>query len=178
MLDRLMGVLTLKAPVYKEIAHDKSATTTAGIITVVMAILGGVLAALIVGLAGSSLPRDQVAQLGSPMRLFFSTIVNTLIGWVVGSFVFGFVANMFGGKTDTGEMLRVFGFAQVFQVLNIVPCIGSLAALVLSIIGAIIGIREAAEFDTGKAILTGVVGFVVLFIVSMVIGAFLAIFGL
>lgn len=178
MMDRLMGVLTLKAPVYKEIAHDKSATTTAGIIVVVMAIFGGVLGALAVSLAGSSLPSDQLAQVGSPVRIVVSTIITTILGWLVGSFVFGFVANMFGGKTDTGEMLRVFGFAQIFQLLNIVPCIGGLAALVLSVIGAIIGIREAAGFDTGKAVLTGVVGFVFLFIVSMFVGFFMAMVGL
>jgi len=178
MVDRLMGVFMLKAPVYKEVAHDKDATTPAAIIVVVMAIFGGILGAIAVGLASSSLPADQVASLGSPVRIAVSTIFNTIIGWVVGSFVFGFVANLFGGRTNTGEMLRVFGFAQIFQVLNIVPCLGSIAALVLSIIGAIIGIREAAEFDTGKAVLTGVVGLVILFIVNLFIGMFLAVFGI
>lgn len=173
-----MGVLTFKAPVYKAIAEDQSATTTATIIVVVMAFVGGILGTLAVSLAGSSLPPDQLAQLGSPARIVVSTVVNTIVGWVVGSVVFGFVANMFGGKTDTGEMLRVFGFAQIFQVLNVVPCLGSIAALVLSIIGAIIGIREAAEFSTSKALLTGVVGLVIVFIVNMIIGTVLGGFGL
>jgi len=173
-MDRILGVLTLKAPVYKQIAEDTSATMTAGIIVVVMAILGGILGALMVGLVGSSLPPEQLAQAGSPVKIAISTIINTIIGWLIGSAVFGFIANAFGGKTNTGEMLRVFGFTQIFQILNIIPCLGSIAALILSVIGAIIGIREAAEFSTSKAVLTGLVGLIVLFIVNMVIGLILS----
>jgi hypothetical protein len=168
-MNRIPGILTLKAPVYKQVAEDTSATTTAAIIVVVMAILGGILGAIAVNLAGSSIPPDQLQQLGSPVKIAISTIINTIIGWIVGSAVFAFVAGLFGGKTNTGEMLRVFGFTQVFQVLNIIPCIGMVAALVLSVIGAIIGIREAGEFSTGKAVLTGIVGLIALFIVNAVV---------
>jgi len=178
MMDRLMGVLTLKAPVYKAIAEDTSATTTAGIITVVMGVLGGVLGAMALSLAGSSLPPEQVAAMGSPVKIIVSTILNTIIGWLVGSWVLAFVAKMFGGKTDFGEMLRVFGFAQIFQVLNIVPCLGTLLAFFGSIAAAVLGIREAAGFDTVKAILVGIVGFIALFLVSIVIGMILAPLGL
>ncbi len=48
----------------------------------------------------------------------------------------------------------------------------------MSVIGAIIGIREASEFDTTKAILTGVVGFIVLLIVGGIIGLILGAVGL
>jgi hypothetical protein len=173
-MDRILGVFTLKAPVYKQIAEDTSATTTAAIIVVVMAIIGGILGALAISFAGSSLPPEQLAQMGSPVKIAISTIINTIVGWLIGSAVFGFIANAFGGKTNTGEMLRVFGYTQVFQILNIIPCLGSIAALILSVIGAIIGIREAAEFSTGKAVLTGIVGLIVLFIVSMVVGLILS----
>ncbi|MCX7840876.1 MAG: YIP1 family protein, partial [Anaerolineae bacterium] len=108
------------------------------------------------------------------IRTAISTVINTIIGWLIVSAVFAFVANALGGKTNTGEMLRVFGYTQIFQVLNIIPCLGAIAALVLSIIGAIIGIREAAEFSTGKAVLTGVIGLVILFIVGMVVGLILS----
>lgn len=178
-MDRIIGVLTLKAPVYKEIAEDKNATTTAAIIVVVMAIIGGVIGALVLGMVGSSLPPDQVAQAGSPLGFAVKTIFNAIIGWLIGSWVIAFVAKtFFGGKTDTGEMLRVFGYTQIFQILTIIPCIGGLAALVLSLVGAVIGVREAGEFDTTKAILTCVVAFVVLFVVSIVIGIVLAMVGL
>lgn len=171
-MERILGVVTLKAPVYKEIAEDENATTTAAIIVFVMAIFGGVLGAIALSLLGASLPTGT--QAGSPILVAISTVINTIIGWLIGSAVFGFVANALGGRTNTGEMLRVFGYTQIFQLLNIIPCLGSLAALVLSVIGAIIGIREAAGFSTGKAVLTGVIGLVILFIVNMIIGLILS----
>lgn len=169
MLDRIMGVLMLKAPVYKEIAEDKSATTTAAIIVVVMAVITGVIGGVIYSMTGT----------GSAIGFIVRTIVTALISWVIGGWVIAFVSKtFFGGKTDTGEMLRVFGFTQIFQIIGIVPCLGTIVALVLSLIAAVIGIREASEFDTTKAILTAVVAFVVLIIVSFVITLLLGLVGL
>lgn len=178
MLDRLMGVLTLKAPVYKEIAHDKSATTTAAIIVVVVALFSGVVGAVLLSSLSSSLP-PGTAGVGNPLVYVIRTVITSLIGWVVGAWVIAFVAKtFFGGKTDTSEMLRVFGFTQIFQVLSVVPCIGAILGLVLSLVGAVIGIREASEFDTTKAVLTAVVAFIVLLVVSVVVGTALALVGL
>ena len=168
-MERILGVLTLKAPIYKEIAEDENATMTAAIIVVVMAIFGGSLGALVLGLTAAALP-PGAGQTGSPVGVAISTVFTTILGWLIGSAVFGFVANALGGRTNTGEMLRVFGYTQIFQVLNIVPCLGSLAALILSVVGAIIGIREAAEFSTGKAVVTGLIGLVILFIINIAIG--------
>lgn len=177
MMERLMGVLTLKAPVYKQIAEDKSATTTAAIIVVVMALLTAVIGAITLSVLGSSLPADtpHPSLVGSIVR----TLLTAILGWLAGSWVIAFVAKtFFGGKTNTGEMLRVFGFTQIFSILGIVPVCGTLAALVLSLIAAVIGIREAAEFSTGKAILTGVVAFIALLIVSAIVGGIMAAIGL
>lgn len=175
-MDRIMGVLTLKAPVYKQIAEDKSATTTAAIIVVVMSILSGVIGVVLFSAMSSSLPpgTPQPSFIGSLIR----SVVGGLISWLVGSWVIAFVAGLFGGKTDTGEMLRVFGYTQIFTILGIVPVCGAIAGLILSIIAAVIGIREAAGFSTGKAVLTGVVAFVALFIVAAVLGIVFSAVGL
>lgn len=178
-MDRILGVLTLKAPVYKEIAHDENATTTAAIIVVVMAIFAGVVGAVLLGVVGSALPPEQAAQAGSPLGTAVRTIVNAIVGWLIGAWVIAFVAKtFFGGKTNFGEMLRVFGYTQIFQVFAIVPCLGTLIALVLSLIGAVIGIREASEFSTGKAVMTGLVAFVILLVVGGIVGMVLGLVGL
>ncbi len=181
MLDRIIGVVTLKPATYRQIADDPNQTTPAAIIVVIFAILGGILGAVTTSLitSGVSGAAGVPAPVTSPIGTFVSSVINAIIGWLVGGWVFAFVSTtFFGGKTNTGEMLRVFGFTQVFQILNVIPCIGWIAALVLSVIGAIIGIREASEFDTTKAILTGLVGFVILVIVSIIIGAVLGVVGL
>lgn len=175
-MDRLMGVLTLKSPVYKQIAEDKSATTTAGIIVVVVSLIAGVLSAVFLSSFASSLPA------GTPVPSFLGSVVRSLLsailGWLVGSWVIAFIAKMLGGKTDTGEMLRVFGFTQIFGLLAIVPICGAIVGLVLSIIAAVIGIREAAEFSTGKAILTGVIALIALLIVASIVSVIMAAIGI
>jgi hypothetical protein len=172
-MDRIIGVLTLKAPVYRAIAEDQNATTTAAIIVVVVALAAAIIGAAAFGITSTSLPPEfqQYVPQRSAIGYAISVVLSTLIGWVVGSWIFAFVSKtFFGGKTNTGEMLRVFGYTQIFAILYIIPCCGALLGLILSVIGAIIGIREASEFSTGKAIGTGIVGFIGVLVVQAVVG--------
>ncbi len=153
MMQRLMGVITFKAPIYKEIAEDPAAMVPAGIITVAAPLVSGLIG-LVVGNSALTL----VAE-----------VLSAALGWVVASFVAGFVAQRQGGKTNTSEMLRVIGHTNIFQILNFVPCVGWIAALVLSAIAVVIAVREAAEFDTTKAVITAVITFLVVFLIRSVI---------
>ncbi len=178
-MDRIMGVLTLKAPTYREIADDPNATTPAAIIVVVVALIQAVIGAVVLNALGPSLPQTPgLASSLNPVTFAIRTVVTAIIGWFIASWVFAFVSKtFFGGKTNTSEMLRVFGFTQIFEIIGIIPCLG-IIGVILAIIGAIIGIREASEFDTTKAILTGIVGFIAILIVSFIITAILAAVGL
>jgi hypothetical protein len=175
-MDRIMGVLTLKSPVYRQIAEDQSATKTAAIIVAVVAVLTGVVGAVVVGTIGSQLPAG-VGVSSNPIGYAIQAILLSFLGWGIGSWVMGFVGNMLGGKTNTGEMLRVFGYASIFNLLGIIPCLG-FVGWILGIIATVIGIREAAEVSTGKALVIGVVGFIAVIIVSTIIGAILGAIGL
>ena len=44
-------------------------------------------------------------------------------------------------------------------------------------IAFVIAVREAAEFDTGKAVITAVITFIAIFLVSMLIGTILGVGG-
>lgn len=177
MLDRIMGIVTLKPTTYRQVADDQNATGQAAIIVVVMAVVAAIIGAVVLSAFSSALPAGTTGT--STLGFIVRTIVNAILSWLIGSWVFAFVSTtFFGGKTNTGEMLRVFGFTQVFQILAIIPCIGAILALILSVIGAIIGIREASEFDTTKAILTGIVGFVILLVVSFIVALVLGAVGL
>jgi hypothetical protein len=176
-MDRIMGVITLKAPVYRQIAEDQSATTTAAIIVAVVSVVAGVVGAVFLSALGASLPAAPGQSL-NPIGFALRTIIAGLVGWVVGSWAMAFAAKtFFGGKTNTGEMLRVYGFASIFGIIALIPCLG-IIAVILEIIAVIIGIREASEFTTGKAIMTGIVGFIVVLVVGWLIQAVLGIFGL
>lgn len=180
-MDRIMGVLTLKAPVYREIAEDANATTPAGIIVAVVALIAG----FSQGLYGNQL------NFVSAIIAAIATVVFGLIAWFVGSWVLSFVAGWFGGKTNLQEMLRVTGFVEVFGIVAVLyllaallPVLGCLAGLVLliisilRIIGYVIGVREAAEFTTGKAIITAIIAVVIVAIIYAIGATILAAIGI
>lgn len=177
LINRLQGIITLKAPIYKEVAEDVSATRQA----VLVVIISGLLAGLGQGLAPQiSVVNGQVQQSGGGLIFglagaVFGTIAN-LIGWAIGGWLTSFVATkFFQGQTNTNEMLRVTGFTRIFNAVGLlafIPGLGAIAGLVgavLGIIGNVIGIREAAGFDTTKAILTAIIVGVIVFVVVALI---------
>ena len=170
MMDRLMGIITFKAPVYKEVAEDRTATPTAAMIVIGVAIIVGIINGLLsMGTTGSS-------AAGVIIGAVISSIIITPITWFLNAWLLAFIAkSFFQGDTDTGEMLRVTGFAAIFRLVGIIPIIGGLIALVLVIIANVIGIREAANFDTGKAVLTAIIAAVIAFIVALILGIIIAI---
>ena len=170
MMERLMGVITFKAPMYRKIADDKGLTGEAAMIVVVIAALAGFVSALL----GGSSPDGKAVGIVGAVLLAVVAVIAALIGWLLGSWLTAFVAKtFFGGKTDTGEMMRVTGYTKVFGILGVIPILGIVGAI-LSIIGNVIGIREAAEFDTTKAILTAVIVGVIVFLVVGAIAAAIA----
>lgn len=174
-MDRIMGVLTLKAPTYRQIAEDPNATQLAGIIVAIVTAISGFFNGLsgVGGLfpSGNIVLAIIVAVLGA---------ILGLIGWFVASWVLAFVAKWFGGKTNTQEMLRVTGFVSIFGlvgILNVLAlvglsvvsnCIGFIIAI-LQIVGYVIGVREAAEFSTGNAIITAIIAGIINAVIQIVL---------
>jgi hypothetical protein len=180
MVERLQGILTFKAPVYREVAEDTSATTTAAVILVVVNAIVGFVNGLAFAIGQGVEPVGTIV--GAILWVVFQ-IFAALVGWVIFSYLSSIVAkSLFEGKTDPGEMLRVFGFANIFSIIGIIPCLG-LIAPILAIVATVIGIREAGEFSTGKAIGTAVIAGIaamIAYIIIMIIPAFIfgMIFGL
>jgi hypothetical protein len=176
-INRILGVIMLRAPVYREIADDQAATTEAAIVFVVATLIRGFFDGLVSTSGGTAHLSVGGAIVGA-----IGGLVIGLIGWVFTSWVLAFVAKQLDGKTSTSEMLRVTGYVSVFgvvSVLNIfrlIPLLGCLTGLIslgvslLYLIGYMIGVREAAEFTTGKAIITAVVAVVVNFVIVVLIG--------
>jgi hypothetical protein len=179
-MDRLMGVITLRAPTYREIADDPNATQTAGIIVAVVALLSGFATGFV------RVDPNNPQQLLPPDILLaivaaIVTVIFALIAWFISAWILAFVARWFGGKTNTKEMLRVTGFVEIFAVagllsllalvspalLCVVGVIGFVVGI-LRLIGYIIGIREAAEFSTGNAIIAAIVAAIVNFLIYFV----------
>ena len=157
--DRMVGAALLNIQIYEEVEADTTATAQAGMVVIIAAIAGAV---------GSY-------SLGPTAAI--SHLVMALLGWLIWAGVTYLIGvHVFGGTATWGELLRTLGFAHapaVFYVLGIIPVIGSLftfAAMVWMLVCGIIAIRQALDFSTGKAVLTALLGWLVLIIPSMILG--------
>lgn len=186
-MDRIVGVLTLKAPTYRQIADDPNATTPAGIIVVLASLVSGFFAGLV---SFDTTTNTSSANFTSAIVVAIVTVIFGLIGWFISAWVLAFVAKWFGGKTNTQEMLRVTGFVNLFTfvgVLNVLalitPVLGCVTGLIgfvaaiLRLIGFVIGVREAGEFSTGNAVITAIVAAIVNFIILAIGTSIVAILG-
>jgi len=165
LLDRAIGAAMLQVPIYEEVEADTDATMQAAIVVGVVAI-------------ASAIGNWHLGPRGLVLG-----ILGAYIGWAVWSAVTYYVGTWLGGMATWGEMLRTIGFAQapgVFLVLGIIPILGGLVKLVAFIwmlVACIIAIRQALDFDnqTGKAVLTAVIGLGLYIVAAAIIGLVLGI---
>ncbi len=177
ILARAIGVVTLKAPVYRQIADDMTATPQA----LAVFIISTLIASFFDGLVTESNGVTSFTFGGGIVGAIFGVIIG-LIGLYFTAWVLSAVAKALGGRTETGEMVRVTGYVSVFglvSVLNIfklIPGLGCLTGILMflvfvaKLVGYVIGVREAAEFSTTNAIITAVVATVVNFVIVVLIG--------
>ncbi|MDP2727833.1 MAG: YIP1 family protein [Dehalococcoidia bacterium] len=162
--ERMLRAARLERGLYEEVERDANATSQALLVVVIVAVLSGI---------GSGLKLGLIALIGG--------IVVALVAWAIWSLITYWVGTtFFGGKATYGELLRCVGFANTPNALGLfafVPGLGGLIVLIGSIwalVAMIVGIREALDVTTGQAIITAVIGWVVI----MIVMAVLALFGL
>jgi hypothetical protein len=161
--DRIIGALRLDPRTYREVEQDANATGQAALTVVLAALASGI---------GAILSRDLIGNA-------VGTAVSSILQWVIFSFVAYFVgASLFSHERTSvtpGQVLRTIGFAQApkfFAILGIVPLLGWIVGIVVFvwfIAAAIVALREAFEFDTGRAVGTGLVALIGIVIVDIVL---------
>jgi hypothetical protein len=164
MIDRIVRAIRLDWTVFREIADDKDALKEAAIIVAIVSFLSAI------GMtAGPSITKIVA---GMPvLGFFFNWIVaGVLLGWIGWAILTYLVGSLvFKAGTDIPEMLRVLGYASAPHLLGLlafIPCVGwifPIAGAVLALIAGIIAVREAMETDTGNAIITVVISWVIVF---------------
>ena len=163
IIDRMRGAAMLDVATYEEVEHDRGATGQAFVVVVLAAICAG------------------IGNLGFGGSGFIGGLIAAILGWLSWSAVTMLVGTrLFGGTADWGELLRTLGFAQapgVLAILGIVPVLGALVKFVVWIwllVAGVVAIRQALDIDTGKAILTALVGWLAMVVIGII---FSAIFG-
>ncbi len=166
IIDRMIRAARLEPQLYEEVEHDQSATSQAILVVVIGAVAAGI-GALSGGIGG----------------LIFG-IIAALVGWAVYAFIAYWVGtNIFKGpqtEATWGQLLRTLGFAnspRVLLILVIIPVVGiivGLAVFVWMLFTTVIAIRQALDFDTGRAIGTAVVSLLAQFVIYFVVFAIVA----
>ncbi len=109
-----------------------------------------------IGIGGFPIPTE-----GGVVVVVGLGILSAVTGWVVWAVTTSFIGTkLFKGTTDTGEMLRVLGFAQAPRVIGVIPFLGPVAA-VWALVASVVAIREGLDFDTPRAIGTAIGGWLV-----------------
>ena len=108
------------------------------------------------GIGGFPIPSE-----GGAVVVVGLGVVSAVAGWVVWAVTTSFIGTkVFKGTTDTGEMLRVLGFAQAPRVIGLIPFLGPVAAIWV-LVASVVAIREGLEVDTPRAIGTAIGGWLV-----------------
>jgi hypothetical protein len=162
LTDRMIGAALLNVPIYEEVEADTTATGQAALVVIIASIAGAI---------GSY-------SLGPSRAL--GGLVMALLGWLIWAGVTYLIGvHVFSGTATWGELLRTLGFAHapgVLFVLGIFPLIGNLftfAVMIWVLVCGIIAIRQALDFSTGKAVLTALIGWLLLVIPSIILGRML-----
>jgi hypothetical protein len=160
MLARIMRAIRLDSTVFREIAEDQNAMREAAIIVAVVSVLSAL---------GSAIGSGSFF-----VTLLVSLILSILVGWIGWAILTYFVGTVFfKGRTDIPEMMRVLGYANAPNLLGVfhfIPCVGwiiTLAGAILAFIAGFVAVREAMEFDTGNAIITVLISWVISFAITL-----------
>jgi len=168
MFNRVTRAAMLDVGLYEEVEADTSLNQEALIVVILVSVLSGI---------GGFLQGVLKGDIGAALLALVVGVVLGVVSYYIWAYVTYFVGtNLFGGTADVGELLRVLGYAsgpRVLGVLGFIPCVGGLAGLVGAIwalVAGVIAVREALDFDTTKAVLTVIIGWVIVFAISLVVG--------
>jgi hypothetical protein len=173
MINRVMRAAMLDVNLYEEVEADTSLTQEALMVVILVSIAGGI-GNFLAGIIGGSIG----AAVGG---LIFGVVIG-VVNYYIWAYVTFFVGtNLFHGTADVGELLRTLGYAsgpRVLSILTFIPCLGGLVALVGAIwalVAGVIAVRQALDFDTTNAVLTVIIGWVIVLIITLVVGAVLGV---
>lgn len=158
LIDRMKGAALLYIDTYEEVEADTSATGQAAIVVAIVAVASAI----------GGAEAGATGIIGGLIGAFFTWLIWSGITYLIGD-------KLLGGTATWGELLRTLGFAQspgVLYALAWIPGLGWLirfAVAVWLLIAGIIAIRQALDFGTGKAILTAVLGWLLVVLIPAAI---------
>ncbi len=171
MIQRMLRAARLDAAFYETVEADPAYNREAVWVVVITSLLSGI---------GSAIKYGGFKPIASDL-------VSGLVGWVLWAAITLWIGTTItrGPETrsDMGEMLRVLGYSYAPRALAFfvfVPLLGWLAALVAvvwQLVASVVAIRQALDFTTTRALITVILGWIVVVIVSIIFGILFGIGG-
>jgi hypothetical protein len=176
--ERIMGAFTFRKGIYAEVEQDASFTSTAWILVAVIAFLNQL---------GTNASGDFVNWI---VRAIVGTIF-AVIGFAVGAFVISWVGKTFFNADVTfEEMVRTLGLAYVWNVVGFIGILSALSgalscllapvmiiAVIATVVAWFVAAKEALDLDWGQTIITVILGWIALIVISLISGLVLGIMG-
>ncbi len=179
LMDRIIGAFTFRKGVYAEVEKDTTFTMTAWIIVVVISFLSQL---------GTFASTDLVNWL-------ISSLVGTVfsvIGFALAALVISWVGRaVFNAEVTFDELVRTLGLAYVWRVIGLagglaafstaLSCILApvlIVAAILLIVAWFVAAKEALDLEWLQTIITVILGWIVLFVLSAIAGVILGLLGL
>jgi hypothetical protein len=172
LFERMQRAARLDPGLYNEVERDEEATAEAFYVVLLAAV--------------ASALGTLLGSLGQGPGLIgaMSEVVTMVLNWVIWSCLTWFIGTrVFAGTATLGELLRTLGFAMSPGVLNVfgfIPCFGffiRLGVFLWLLAAGVVAVREALDFETGRALGTVVLGWVVMLVLFVVQFVFFAALG-
>jgi hypothetical protein len=173
VLDRAIRATKLDAELYEEVEANPALNQEALMVVVAASVLSGIGSMIDATLLPPEIP---IEFRPSPVGSLLFGVISGVLGYYVWSYVTYFVGTrLMDGTSDPGEMLRAIGYAQAPRALGVfafIPVLGGLIALaggLLTLAAGVVAVRQALDFTTGKAIVTVLVGWLVMIVLTILI---------
>ncbi len=178
LMNRIMGVFTFRTDVYKEVEDDASFTSTAWMLVAAVAFLNQL----------GTRPADGLG------RLIIASIIGTVfavVGFALGAMIISWVGReVFKAQVTFDELVRTLGLAYVWQAVGVIGILSLISptldcvtapirvvAAILALVAWLMAAKEALDLEWLQTIVTVVIGFIVVVILTMVATAVIGLLG-
>lgn len=179
LTDRIVKAFTFRSEVYSEVEKDTTFTNTAWMLVAVVGFL------------------NQLGAHAQPnvLRWLLAAILGTVgvvIAFALGAFVVAWVGRtLFNADVTFEELVRTLGLAYVWNVVGVIgilagfsralACVlapATFAAAILGLIAWFVAAKEALDLEWVQTIVTVIVGWVVVVVITFLVGLVLGGLGL
>jgi len=176
LMDRIVKALTFKKEVYAEVEQDKSFTTTAWILVIVVSIV-------------AALGNLSFAHFGQSLLAVLVAAILNVVAFAVAALVINLVGRaLFKADVTFEELVRTLGLAYIWNAANIIGILGGVLSCILwpvrivawvgLVVSWFLAVKEALDLEWVPTVVTVVLGWIVIIAVQFVTGIILGAMGL